>query len=222
MADGQDNPRSVDGETMAPLVLVDHDGNVVGAALTSGKGYRKSLEQGVLWAVDARTGRLLPFRGGIRFSELRQQEEYYEAVVEPATPATPATSAPADPSDGSAAQEPSPSDAGSTDSAAAAANAGGTGGASEHGDVLARLERLIAVRKEELPEGSYTTHLFSEGEEKIRKKTGEEAVELLLAGDAERMVSESADLLYHLLVLFAAREISVTRLLDELERRLEH
>jgi phosphoribosyl-ATP pyrophosphohydrolase len=88
--------------------------------------------------------------------------------------------------------------------------------------VLARLERLIALRKEELPEGSYTTHLFSEGEEKIRKKTGEEAVELLLAGDAERMVSESADLLYHLLVLFAAREISVTRLLDELERRLEH
>lgn len=88
--------------------------------------------------------------------------------------------------------------------------------------MLARLERLIARRKTELPEGSYTTHLFSEGEEKIRKKTGEEAVELLLAADAERMVSESADLLYHLLVLFAAREISVTRLLDELERRLEH
>jgi phosphoribosyl-ATP pyrophosphohydrolase len=85
--------------------------------------------------------------------------------------------------------------------------------------VLDELWRTIRKRNAERPEGSYTTHLFTEGEEKIRKKTGEEAVELLLARREEELVHESADLVYHLLVLLESTGIGIAPLLAELRRR---
>lgn len=85
--------------------------------------------------------------------------------------------------------------------------------------VLRELEELIKQRKENPKEGSYTSKLFKEGKEKIYKKFGEEAVEVLVAEERERIIYETADLLYHLLVLLAYNEISLGEVMKELRRR---
>lgn len=77
---------------------------------------------------------------------------------------------------------------------------------------LARLEDLIAQRDKERPQGSYTTHLFDAGIKRISQKVGEEGVETALAataGDLEELRNESADLIYHLLVLLRASGLSL-------------
>lgn len=86
---------------------------------------------------------------------------------------------------------------------------------------LAELDSLVASRKAELPEGSYTTKLFSSGTRRIAQKVGEEGVETALAavtqGDDE-LLSEAADLIFHLTVLLRARGFGladVTRVLAE-------
>src|SRR5437660_5676259 len=74
------------------------------------------------------------------------------------------------------------------------------------GEVLNRLYALIESRNRERPEGSYTTYLFDQGLDKILKKVGEECAETIIAAkneDRDALVKESADLLYHLLVLFS-------------------
>ena len=73
---------------------------------------------------------------------------------------------------------------------------------------LSELQDLISHRKQELPEGSYTTSLFKAGIGHMARKVGEEAIELVIEsadGRGERFLSEAADLVYHLLVLLAAR-----------------
>jgi phosphoribosyl-ATP pyrophosphohydrolase/phosphoribosyl-AMP cyclohydrolase len=90
---------------------------------------------------------------------------------------------------------------------------------SDLGSVLNSLYDLIESRRQERPTGSYTTYLFDHGLDKILKKIGEEASETIIAAkneDKEPLVAESADLLYHLLVLLAGRGI----LLDELKVEL--
>ncbi|MBE0654382.1 MAG: bifunctional phosphoribosyl-AMP cyclohydrolase/phosphoribosyl-ATP diphosphatase HisIE [Bacteroidales bacterium] len=74
---------------------------------------------------------------------------------------------------------------------------------------LEKLEKIIQKRKREMPEGSYTSKLFSKGVNKIAKKLGEEAVELVIeAKDSndELFLNEAADLLYHLQVLLVSRD----------------
>lgn len=85
--------------------------------------------------------------------------------------------------------------------------------------ILRELEELIRQRKENPKEGSYTSKLFKEGKEKIYKKFGEEAIEVLVAEGRERIIYETADLLYHLLVLLAYNEISLGEVMEELRRR---
>jgi phosphoribosyl-ATP pyrophosphohydrolase/phosphoribosyl-AMP cyclohydrolase len=89
-------------------------------------------------------------------------------------------------------------------------------------DMIARLEEIIAGRKREMPEGSYTTYLFTQGQDKILKKVGEEAAETIIASKnnrREELVYEASDLVYHLLVLLAHHEISWAEIETELERR---
>ena len=63
--------------------------------------------------------------------------------------------------------------------------------------------------------------MFQKGEEKIRKKTGEEAIELILATERKDLVFESADLIYHLMVLLEVKGIPVDEVLAELESRMK-
>ncbi|HWN19508.1 MAG TPA: bifunctional phosphoribosyl-AMP cyclohydrolase/phosphoribosyl-ATP diphosphatase HisIE [Gemmatimonadales bacterium] len=90
------------------------------------------------------------------------------------------------------------------------------------GHLLSRLARTIAQRAAGLPEGSYTAELLSQGVGKASQKVGEEAVEVVVAAnseDDERLASEAADLLYHLLVLLQSRGVPLDVVLQELERR---
>ena len=89
---------------------------------------------------------------------------------------------------------------------------------------LAELDALVAHRHAERPAGSYTTSLFESGIRRIAQKVGEEGVETALAGASEpeqKVVEESADLLFHLLVLLRARGIPLQRVVRELEARHE-
>ena len=89
--------------------------------------------------------------------------------------------------------------------------------------VLKELYSVIEERKEKRPEGSYTTYLFNSGLDKILKKVGEEATETIVAAKNNdgRLSSETADLLYHLLVLLVERGISLDEIGRELKQRRE-
>ena len=81
---------------------------------------------------------------------------------------------------------------------------------------------LLRGRKEQLPEGSYTTYLFQKGIDKILKKVGEESTEVIVAGkggDRRETVYEIADLMYHVMVLMVEMGISVDDILKELASR---
>jgi phosphoribosyl-ATP pyrophosphohydrolase/phosphoribosyl-AMP cyclohydrolase len=87
---------------------------------------------------------------------------------------------------------------------------------------LDTLEGVIEQRVTENPEGSYTARLFAKGPKRIAQKVGEEGLEVALAAVAEgddKVVSESADLLYHLLVLLKSRGVSLANVVAELESR---
>jgi phosphoribosyl-ATP pyrophosphohydrolase/phosphoribosyl-AMP cyclohydrolase len=87
---------------------------------------------------------------------------------------------------------------------------------------LSRLEGVIEQRIAENPEGSYTARLFAKGPNRIAQKVGEEGLEVALAAVAEgddKVISESADLLYHLLVLLKSRGVPLARIVSELESR---
>jgi len=89
-------------------------------------------------------------------------------------------------------------------------------------NILARLEATIAQRREASPEESYVAKLHAGGIEKIAQKLGEEATEAViaaLAGNEDDLVGESADLLFHLLVLLSARGIAFEQVISELARR---
>ena len=88
--------------------------------------------------------------------------------------------------------------------------------------VLDRLYLVIDSRKGADPDTSYTARLFSRGRAQIAKKLGEEAVEALIEGikgDRPKLVAESADLLYHLLTLWAATNVKPKAVWTELARR---
>lgn len=87
---------------------------------------------------------------------------------------------------------------------------------------LEYLQDIIDERKDKMPEGSYTTRLFMEGIRKITQKVGEEAVETIIgamANDDENFLYEGADLLYHLMVLLAAKGYRIEDLAAELKKR---
>jgi len=197
-----------------PLVIVDQGGAFRGLRRTTEKGYRKSVENGAVWELDPETGRILPYREDLSLIRMTDAGGFYVCVL----------SFP----DGISA-----AGAGTGDIGRSSAGAGGRTAAAppdpapgadvwmvrDADAVFSRLIDVIEDRRRNRPAGSYTSYLFGQGEEKIRKKTGEEAVELILARDDAEIVCETADLLYHLLVLLSERGIGFERILGELERR---
>lgn len=192
---------------VAVLVILDESGAVHDVVRCNAKSRAKTVEQGELWIVHTDTGRVLPYGYGRLDGRIQAHNDRWYSVRLTQIVAPSATEAP------TAAQP-----AASIDSDAAVA-ATASDRATRLGDVLAALTATIAARRRDLPAGSYTTHLFEQGVSKIKKKTGEEAVELILAAADSEIVSEAADLIYHLLVLFAAQEIDFDAVLVELQRR---
>jgi phosphoribosyl-AMP cyclohydrolase / phosphoribosyl-ATP pyrophosphohydrolase len=89
-------------------------------------------------------------------------------------------------------------------------------------DFLVELQDLIDLRKKEMPANSYTTNLFQKGINKIAQKVGEEAVELIIeAKDDQKdlFLNESADLLFHLMVLFTAKGFRIEDVVEVLAAR---
>ena len=89
---------------------------------------------------------------------------------------------------------------------------------------LYELENIIAEREQQRPEGSYTTYLFEKGVDKILKKVGEESAEVIIAAknrDHDELQWESADLIFHLLVLLKEQNLPFSDVLDALKQRHE-
>lgn len=89
-------------------------------------------------------------------------------------------------------------------------------------DILRALEAVIASRKGADPDSSWTAKLLAKGPEKCAEKFGEEAIEAIIAAakdDRENLTYEAADVLYHLLVMLAARDVALDDVLAELARR---
>lgn len=87
--------------------------------------------------------------------------------------------------------------------------------------IIEQLFQVILSRKEERPEGSYTTYLFDKGVDKICKKIGEESAEVIIGSknSQEELTYEAADLIYHLLVLLANQGVSTEEIYRELAKR---
>lgn len=97
----------------------------------------------------------------------------------------------------------------------------GRAGATAYG-FLAELERIIAQRSQDKPDDSYTAKLLSQGASRIAQKVGEEGVEVALAAvgdDTRKIVSESADLVFHLLVMLKSRGLALEDVVTELASR---
>ncbi len=93
---------------------------------------------------------------------------------------------------------------------------------SDLGSVLNDLYALVAARRRDRPEGSYTTYLFDQGLDKILKKVGEEASETIIAAknqDPDVLAKEASDLLYHLIVLMVERGLTLEEIRHELISR---
>ncbi len=87
---------------------------------------------------------------------------------------------------------------------------------------LQALYKIIIARKENMPDNSYVASLFRDNDDRIIQKVGEEAVEVVIAAknsNKRRLVSETADLLFHTLVMLAARGVTLDMVLAELEKR---
>ncbi len=87
---------------------------------------------------------------------------------------------------------------------------------------LTELQDFINKRHEEMPENSYTTSLFKDGTERMAQKVGEEALEAVIEavkGDNKRLIYESSDMLYHLIVLLTSKGLRIEQVISELAER---
>jgi len=187
------------GTVLALLIEQEKGGSI--AALMDEKGFSKSREQGSLWVSHPKTGRILPFSGDGKFLILEKRNNHYYALL------------------------PEGSSCIAYDEEIKEQNIeehdplGDRHQDGEESGILSTLSDVIKKRHEEMPSGSYTTHLFEKGTGKIKKKCGEEAIELVLAESPEDLVYESADLIYHLMVLLEAEGLSILDVLSELKKR---
>jgi len=182
-------------------VIITIEGASDSAALMNKKAFLKSVESKKLWVVHPETGRVLPWAGEPVYISLTEEKDLYRAELPEGSEIHAVSLSGKD------------EDVEAHDDIQLGADNGNTS------NILYSLAATIKKRKEEMPSGSYTTHLFEKGLEKIKKKVGEEAIELILAVEKEDIVYESADLIYHLLVLLEQGGVEFHDLMVELERR---
>ena len=189
-----------DPEGLLPVVVQDHasgdvlmvawaNAEALGATATTGFAHFWSRSRGRLWKKGETSGNLLRVRELLADCD----RDALLMVVEPAGPACHTGAR-------TCFGESSPHAAG----------------------ILESLRRVIADRARRMPEGSYTAKLLAMGLDHSLKKVGEEATEVVLAAKGEseeRLAEESADLVFHLLVVLEQRGVAVGRVLDVLRRR---
>ncbi|WP_216664366.1 phosphoribosyl-ATP diphosphatase [Oceanispirochaeta sp. M1] len=180
-------------------LIIEIDGGKTTAALMDEKGFSKSREQGSLWLTHPETGRILPYAGEGNFKILEKRGNYYYTLL-PAGAAGDAYEGLIKEHDIEEHEELEES-------------------LSLQEGIIASLTSTIQKRHRLMPAGSYTTHLFEKGTGKIKKKCGEEAIELILAENSEDLVFESADLIYHLMVLLEDQGLTMADVLAELQKR---
>ncbi|MDA3809499.1 MAG: phosphoribosyl-ATP diphosphatase [Spirochaetaceae bacterium] len=182
-------------------LIVNINGASTVAALMNKKSFSKSLESKKLWILHPETNRVLPWAGEPEYLSLEKKEGFYLAEL------------------------PAGSENRGFDLKNNEEDVESHGNTllntvkEKDSNILYKLAQTIKKRKEEMPSGSYTTHLFEKGLEKIKKKVGEETIELILAESKEDVVYESADLIYHLIVMLEERGVEFHDLMVELERR---
>jgi phosphoribosyl-ATP pyrophosphohydrolase len=183
-----------------PLVVIS-GGTVVDLLAMNERAYVKTRESRSLWVTDADGSRELPYRpapgGTSRIADVRRGDSWYAVALGDETAAESAEPT-----------EAAPNPARTTPARTTVAP-----------HALDELAVTIRERKEANPDTSYTGYLFDQGVDKIRKKVGEEAIEVITAGSAEELISESADLLYHLVALLEAQGVRLDQVYAELERR---
>ncbi|MBI9099372.1 MAG: phosphoribosyl-ATP diphosphatase [Spirochaetaceae bacterium] len=186
--------------TLLPIII-KIGGTETSAGLMNKKSFSKSIESKVLWVVHPETGRVLPWAGDPAYISLKDNGGFYSAEL----------------SAGSQVKGFSLNESGEDPESHENTQIN----ALKEGDsnILYKLAETIRTRKEQMPAGSYTTHLFEKGLEKIKKKVGEEAIELILAVSKEDVIYESADLIYHLIVMLEEMGVDFHDLMVELERR---
>jgi phosphoribosyl-AMP cyclohydrolase / phosphoribosyl-ATP pyrophosphohydrolase len=206
-----------------PLIVLDRSGRILGVSQIDEKGRGKSIETGILWHRYPGTGRLIPFEPEgsesgnstqLKLAEnsgIHDEGAWVRAVIDESVD-SPTISPAGDRVDRSKTRDGS-------EAGGAGMNGAAVGHPKSWGEVLTTLWETVAARKREMPEGSYTTHLFESGPAKIRKKTGEEAVELILAESPEDITCETADLIYHLFVLLTEEGIDFDHIIAELDTR---
>jgi len=201
-----------------PLVIRT-ESRIIDVLLMNHKAFTKTIEQSRLWYLHRDTGRVLPREGIADLIEIKSFSSWYEAVV--SEPDKKEEEKPVFETDreSPAALRRNQDKMERTEPEAAYFQDPGFYPEQLSGPVLSGLEYTIRERLMTMPEGSYTTHLFASGREKIRKKTGEEAIEVLLADTPEQLIYEAADLLYHLSVLLVSENLSYEQVCSELQRR---
>lgn len=198
-------------EKLFEVQIYDEKNNLIDSVKTNQKGAQKSLENGNLWIFIEENGRVLPYSDK-KFLKMEKKGNKIEVVMEKknCTKSTKKCGKVVDNVDKSIKN---------SDLEQFYASNKVNEQTLFIGTFFQKLESLIKERHKTMPEGSYTTHLFKSGGEKIRKKTGEEAVELILAKGKKAIVYEAADLVYHLMVLLESEKISFIDLVKELESR---
>ena len=195
-------------KNIVPLILTLSQKNI-GVRWATEKTVQKTLEQGVLWEVHAVTHKEIESDPIVPIQEIKSHQGCYTAIIDTSKFSVLSLSAQENVANTSPLEiehtiKPVAYNTKDTDSIYS---------------MLMQLESVIQDRKATLPEGSYTTHLFSKGQSKIRKKVGEEAVEVVLSESPQETISESADLLYHLFVMLIDLGISPQSIIEELMHR---
>ena len=187
-------PEAPGQSAVRPLVVCDENGGFLFLNWTNPKVYAKSAQQGILWVAHPQADSILPSGKEAQIRYIQDRGDYYYAEV--LMPVEERLKEP---------EKPAPASVEKS--------------RTETQGIIAELVALIAQRKKDRPEGSYTTELFQDGTDRIRKKTGEEAVELILARSPREMIYEAADLVYHMLVLLEAEGLHFADVLEELKSR---
>lgn len=193
-----------------PLIIKNQNGDIIDLLEMNQKTFNKSIENKTIWYVDSETSRELPFDENLNYTNLIEETKFYVATINKLSTIC---------SKLENLKNSENSDKNGKISQKKALNTENLSNSEWNTQIIQSLSQVIHKRHEEMPEGSYTTYLFNKGVGKIKKKTGEEAIELLLAITDDEIIYEAADFIYHMMVYLEVKNLNFGQILDELASR---